>query len=117
MSGSSLGLVPAPAAANWGMRYVTDYDAWPTLASYGVPVTKEEFQELADSIGQVKPYYDPFDRLYAHGEVPADLAPARDEAFRRLAELLADLRVRMPEEHKTFLAGLPWVVEHPAYLV
>jgi hypothetical protein len=49
--------------------------------------------------------------------VPADLAPARDEAFGRLAELLADLRGRMPEGHKAFLAGLPWVVEHPAYLV
>src|SRR5262249_49792288 len=31
----ALGLVPAPPAANWGLRYVADYDAWPTFASYG----------------------------------------------------------------------------------
>lgn len=33
----ALGLVPAPAAANWPLRYVRDYDGMSTFASYGVP--------------------------------------------------------------------------------
>lgn len=110
-------LVATPSASNWNLRYVADYDAFNTFASYGVPMSEEEFDGLAASVRRIKPYYDPYDLLYAEGEVPAGLLPLRDETFRRVDALLADLRGRMPERHKDFLAGLPWCVEHPQYLL
>ena len=66
----ALGLVPAPAEADWPRRYRQYYDSESTFQSYGVP--------------------------------PGDL------------EALADA---MPATHKDFIAGLPWAVEHPAYLI
>jgi hypothetical protein len=114
---AATGLVPTPAASHWNLRYVADYDALPTFTSYGVPVTREAFEDLITDIRRVKPYYDPFHRLFSNGEVPAELVGLRDEVFGRVDGLLADLRDRMPERHRAFLVGLPWCVEHPQYVV
>lgn len=114
---AATGLVPTPASSHWNLRYVADYDAFPTFASYGVPISREDYATLVSDVNRVKPYYDPFHRLFSHGEVPADLGGLRDEVFGRVDALLADLRGRMPERHRRFLAGLPWCVEHPQYLV
>lgn len=114
---AATGLVPTPASSHWNLRYVADYDAFPTFGSYGVPVTREQFENLIADIRRVKPYYDPFDGLFSHGEVPADLSGLRDDVFGRVDALLAELRDRMPERHRGFLVGLPWCIEHPQYLV
>jgi len=66
----ALGLVPAPAEADWPRRYLHYYDSDRTFQSYGVP--------------------------------PGDLAA---------------LATAMPKSHLDFIAGLPWAVEHPDYLV
>lgn len=66
----ALGLVPVPAASNWPLRYLRDYDGRTTFESYGVPF----------------------------GDLPG-------------------LAAAMPAAHKQLLAGLPWAVAHPAYLV
>ena len=114
---AATGLVPTPASSHWNLRYVADYDAFPTFGSYGVPITREQFENLIADIRRVKPYYDPFDELFSHGEVPADLGGVRDDVFDRVDAVLADLRNRMPERHRGFLAGLPWCVEHSQFLV
>lgn len=113
----AMGLVPTPASSHWHMRYVADYDSWPTFASYGVGATEAEFDRLADAVRDVKPYYDPNDDSYTAGVVPAGMEAVRDDVFGRLDGVLADLRGQMPDRHKAFLAGLPWCVEHPQYLV
>lgn len=113
----AMDLVPTPPASHWDQRYVADYESWPTFASYGVEMSEAEFDALADTVREIKPYYDPNDDSYTDGMVPADLEGLRDEVFDRLEVLLADLRRRMPERHREFLAGLPWCVEHPQYLV
>lgn len=114
---AATGLVPTLASSNWPLRYVADYDAFPTFESYEVPVTRGEYGTLVADVNRVKPYFDPFHSLFSHGEVPADLLDLRDDVFGRVDALLADLRGRMPERHRAFLAGLPWCVEHPQYLV
>src|SRR4051812_6416189 len=99
------------------MRYVADYDSWPTFASYGVGITENEFNDLADAVRDIKPYHDPNDECYSGGVVPRELEGPRDETLGRLGELLARLRGAMPERHRQFLSGLPWCVEHPQLLV
>lgn len=113
----AMGLVSTPASSHWHMRYVADYDSWPTFASYGVGATEAEFNRLADAVRDVKPYYDPNDDSYSAGVVPAGMEAVRGDVFGRLDVLLGDLRARMPDRHKVFLASLPWNVEHPQYLV
>lgn len=114
---AAIGLVSTPAASHWNLRYVADYDAFPTFGSYGVPISREDYATLVTEVNRVKPYYDPFHPLFSHGEVPAHLRVLRDEVFGGVDALLADLRDRMPERHRGFLSGLPWCVEHPQYLV
>lgn len=113
----ALGLVPTPPASHWDQRYIADYEAWRTFVSYGVEKTEAEFNQLTDEIRAIKPYYDPYDDCFNGGVVPVELEALRGDVFRRLEVLLADLRKRMPDRHKLFLAGLPWCVEHPQYLI
>lgn len=113
----AMGLVPTPASSHWDQRYVADYESWPTFASYGVEITEEAFDRLADEVRDIKPFYDPNDDSFTGGVVPTGLEGLRDDVFNRLDVLLADLRGRMPERHRAFLTGLPWCVEHPQHLV
>ena len=114
---AATGLIPTPASSHWNLRYVADYDAFPTFGSYGVQISREDYATLVTDVNRVKPYYDPFHRLFSHGEVPTDLHGLRNDVFGRVDALLADLRNGMPGRHRAFLAGLPWYVEHPQYLV
>ena len=111
------GLVPTPPEANGGLRYVATCDSWPTFASYGVSADEMEFDDLSSAATRLLPYFDPTDPRFAHGEVPSGLRGLRDDTLGRVAALVADLRERMPVRHRAFLAGLPWCVEHPRYLV
>lgn len=75
----SMGLVPTPASSHWHMRYVADYESWPTFASYGVAVSEEGFDDLADAVRDIKPFYDPNDDSFTGGVVPDHLVGLRDE--------------------------------------
>ena len=113
----ALGLIRTPAASNWNLRYVADHDAYNTFASYGVPIAEREFDQLVTGVHEIQPYYDPSDWQFANGEVPSELRTFRDDTLNAVEARLAQLREYMPERHKQFLAGLPWCIEHPRYLV
>jgi serine/threonine protein phosphatase 1 len=113
----ALGLIETPTSANWDLRYIADYDSWPTFAAYGVPIPADEFRTLAAAVRTIKPYYDPFSALFAGGEVPSRLRQQRDDTVNRVAELLDHLRQRLPRRHQAFLTTLPWCIEHPNYLI
>ena len=86
-----------------------------------MPINRENYAALVTDVNtdvnRAKPFFDPFDQLFSHGEVPTNLHGLRDDVFGRVDAVLADLRDRMPERHREFLAGLPWCVEHTQYLV
>lgn len=92
----ALGLFDCPEDNHWTFRYAGSYDCRTTCISY-VPEWSRKKQGWPESLAQTW----------------GDINLYREKR----EELFAWVRATMPAEHKEFLLGLPWCVDHPDYLI